>query len=200
MMLWANGRRAVHDAYAIHMMSKDPYSIGGTRTRNSTATACSAFEAGKILAVVENLPPVGKGWLKVAYGPEYSLSDFRSVYEYLLDAYKQTPEWESKQPKTQGRLARLLQLRIDDIRFKSRCFFVDSRRDADFDFQSEYSRPLYPINYLCSIIGCDPKNFTATYGQAWDFWKEETDKLDKKYLPPVSAVVEREKEARRVTN
>ena len=196
-MLWANGRRAVHDAYAIHMMSKDPFAIGGTRTRNSTATACSAFEAGKILAVVENMPELGKGWLKVAYGPEYGLHDFRAVYEHLLELYKRTPEWLAKPDKTKARTMQLLQYRIDDLRFKSRCFFVDSRRDSDFNFQSEYARPLYPINYLCSLIKCDPKNFTATYGHALDFWKEETDKLDKKYLPPVSAVVEREKEARR---
>lgn len=197
-MLWANGRRAIHDAYAIHMMSKDPYSIGGTMTRDSTASACRAFEAGKILAVVENLEPLGKGWLKFAYAPEYGLSDFREAYTHLLEKYKQMPEWEAKPQKTQTRTMQLLQYRMDDIRFKARCFFVDSRRDTDFDFVYEYSRPLHPKNYLCHMIGCDPKNFEATYGHAWDFWKVETDALDKKYLPLVSAVVEKEKEARRV--
>lgn len=196
-MLWVSGRRSIHDSYAVHLMSRDPFSIGGTKWRDSTATACTAWEAGKIIAVVESLPDVGKGWLKVAYAPEYSLSDFRAVYEHLLELYKRTPEWAAKPEKTRTRTMQLLQYRIDDLRFRARCFFVDTRREPDFKFADEYSRPLHPRNYLCHMIHCDPKNFDATYGHAWDFWKVATDELDKKYLPPVSAVVERVKEQRR---
>ena len=49
-------------AYAIHMMSKDPFSIGGTRGEEQHGHCLQRVETGKILAVVENLPELGKGW------------------------------------------------------------------------------------------------------------------------------------------
>jgi len=195
-MQWLTGRRAIHDAYAIHLFSRDPFAAGGTRYKNSTATACNAWEAGKILAIVENMEQPGKAWLRFAYAPEYSLADFRITFQHLWALYEQTDEFKGRKQKTRTKAMQLLQQRMDDLRFRSRCFFVDKRRDSDFNFEAEYSRPLHPITHLCAALGLDPNHFTRDYGWAWDFWKEATDSLDRKYLPKVSAVVMKELEAR----
>lgn len=194
-MHWVSGRRAINDAYEINLLSRDPFSAGGTRTVNSTTKAANAFEAGKIISVVEKMDSVGKGWLMVAYGPEYSLANFRSVYQYLWAKYEATDDYKARKSKTQAKLLQLLQWRIDDLRFRSRCYFVDKRRDTDFKFSDEYDRPKHPKAVIATLLGTDPKHFDREFGFPWDFWKQVTDELDKQYLPPVSAVVERAKEA-----
>ena len=135
-------RQAIHDAYALHLLTPNVLTMQeyGCRIDRSSASSADglivdAIEAGRIMAVVDIQAPEVRGWLIYAYPPDTLLTQSTFLQSHLFNQL-----FLSEPEKYRSRLYKLCDLAI-----------------YDFKIRINNGKKL-PMEYIASVLGVQKQN------------------------------------------
>lgn len=180
-MNFNSARQAWHDAFTIFDRSPDPFQtkVDIYWTDNGNRIV-HGIEAGKVQAVVAQLPPVMRSWGMFAYSFRFSDKDYERLCQYLMAEYSRRhgAGQLGKKFKATARFLMLVHVALKDMKRREQCGRAMQLAEA------------------AALIGVDEGNFQRDWRDVYERMLNIIEDVIPKALGPVAKLVNEERQKR----